>query len=157
MAAIRIVAVPPANADAAFCLERYFEELGARFDGGFDPRLSEAPTLDEFAPPDGAFVVAYLRKRPVGCGGFKRHSADTAYLKRMWVDTGVRGRGLGRTLLRELEQRAARLGYRKTCLETHRSLTEAQNLYRHSGYIEVAPFNAERYADHWFEKTLAPI
>ena len=154
MAALRIVDVAPESADAAYCLGRYFEELGARFDGGFDPRLSEAPTLDDFAPPGGAFIVAYIGRKPVGCGGFKRHSPDTAYLKRMWVDSGTRGRGLGRTLLTELEQRARRLGYGKICLETHRSLAEAQNLYRASGYAEVAPFNAERYADHWFEKTL---
>jgi len=156
MAAIRLVDAAPASADAAYCLERYFEELGARFDGGFDPRLSEAPTLDEFAPPGGVFILAYLKRRPVGCGGFKRRTKDTAYLKRMWVDSGERGRGLGRTLLDELEQRAFRLGYRKVCLDTHRSLAEAQHLYRSGGYVEVAPFNAERYADHWFEKTLAP-
>ncbi len=156
MAALRIVDVAPGSADAAYCLGRYFEELGARFGGGFDPRFSEAPTLDDLAPPGGAFIVAYLGRRPVGCGGFKRHSPDTAYLKRMWVDSGTRGRGLGRTLLTELEQRARRLGYGKICLETHRSMTEAQNLYRASSYAEVAPFNAERYADHWFEKTLLP-
>ena len=155
MAAIRILDVAPASADAEYCLGRYFEELGARFDGGFDPRLSEAPTLADFAPPGGAFLVIYLGKRPVGCGGFKRHSPDTAYLKRMWIDQGVRGRGLGRTVLTELEQRARRLGYRKVCLETHASLAEARTLYRSSGYGEVAAFNAERYADHWFEKTLA--
>ena len=39
-------------------------------------------------------------------------------------------------------------------LETERSLTEAQQLYRASGYVEVAPFNEELYAHHWFEKTL---
>ncbi|MEO6433451.1 MAG: GNAT family N-acetyltransferase [Sphingomicrobium sp.] len=155
MAVLRIVDVPPASADASLCLNRYFEELGARFVGGFDPALSEARTIDDFGPPDGAFVLAYQGSRPVGCGGFKRFSADTAYLKRMWIDPATRGQGLGRSLLRELEQRAVRLGYRKMCLETHRSLAEAQQLYRRSGYAEVAPFNAERYADHWFEKSLA--
>ena len=88
MAAIRIVDVSPTSDDASVCLGRYFEELSARFDGGFDPKFSDAPTLDEFAPPGGAFIVAYLNRRPVGCGGFKRHSAETAYLKRMWVDAG---------------------------------------------------------------------
>jgi hypothetical protein len=40
-------------------------------------------------------------------------------------------------------------------LETNRALKEAIALYRASAYREVAPFNAEPYAHHWFEKRLA--
>ena len=29
-------------------------------------------------------------------------------------------------------------------------------MYRSSGYREVAAFNGEAYADHWFEKALDP-
>jgi ribosomal protein S18 acetylase RimI-like enzyme len=57
-------------------------------------------------------------------------------------------------LLAELEARAHALGYRKVRLETEKSLTEAQALYRSSGYVEVPRFNNEHYAHHWFEKTL---
>jgi hypothetical protein len=39
-------------------------------------------------------------------------------------------------------------------LETNRALDEAISLYRTAGYQEVAAFNDEHYADHWFEKTL---
>ena len=41
-------------------------------------------------------------------------------------------------------------------LDTNRSLTEAQALYRSAGYVEVPRFNDEPYAHHWFEKRLAP-
>ncbi|NJO12952.1 MAG: hypothetical protein HC872_05215 [Gammaproteobacteria bacterium] len=41
-------------------------------------------------------------------------------------------------------------------LETNRSLHEAQALYRRNGYHESARFNADPYADHWFEKRNAP-
>ena len=41
-------------------------------------------------------------------------------------------------------------------LETNRSLNEAIQLYRSSGYREVARFNDEPYAHHWFEKALNP-
>jgi len=33
-------------------------------------------------------------------------------------------------------------------------LEEAIALYRNTGYVEVAPFNDEPYAHHWFEKRL---
>jgi hypothetical protein len=39
-------------------------------------------------------------------------------------------------------------------LETKDVLTEAIQMYRTSGYTEVAAFNDEPYADHWFEKPL---
>jgi len=47
-------------------------------------------------------------------------------------------------------------GARTARLETNRTLTEAIGLYRASGYREVAAFNDEPYAQHWFEKTLDP-
>jgi len=62
--------------------------------------------------------------------------------------------GLGRRLLAELEKRARSRGYKLIRLETERSLTEAQALYRSSGYVEVPAFNDELYAHHWFEKRL---
>lgn len=96
-----------------------------------------------------------LHDEPIGCGGFKRETADTAYIKRMWISRDARGLGLGRRLLAELEDRARSLGYLKICLETQKSLKEAQQLYRSSGYVEVPRFNDELYAHHWFEKSLA--
>ncbi len=72
----------------------------------------------------------------------------------MWVDQSARGLGLGRRLLARLEQHAAEHGSDAVRLETNASLTEAIALYRSAGYREVAAFNDEAYADHWFEKRL---
>jgi len=47
------------------------------------------------------------------------------------------------------------LGLRTLRLETNRALVEAIRLYERAGYVEVAPFNADPYADHWFEKHIA--
>ena len=33
-------------------------------------------------------------------------------------------------------------------------LTEALALYQSAGWVEVPAFNAEPFADHWFEKAL---
>jgi DNA-binding MarR family transcriptional regulator/predicted GNAT family N-acyltransferase len=151
---VRIEEVAQDSRDAECCLSRYFAELAERFDAGFDPAQSLAPTLDGFELPDGRFLVMRLHGEPVACGGFKRDTPGIAYLKRMWVARNARGLGLGRRLLQELEDRARALGYRTIRLETHKSLKEAQQLYRSSGYREIPPFNDERYAHHWFEKQL---
>lgn len=153
-ASIRFETVSPSSADANHCLSRYFAELEQRFDGGFDSSLSLAPNHDEFQAPSGAFLVMRLDGEPVGCGGFRFEGPDAAYVKRMWIDSGLRGLGLGRRLLEEIEAKARGLGHARIVLETERSLTEARQLYLSSGYREIEPFNAERYAHHWFEKRL---
>jgi ribosomal protein S18 acetylase RimI-like enzyme len=72
----------------------------------------------------------------------------------MWAASAVRGLGLGRRLLTELEAHAAAAGARTLRLETNHTLSEAIGLYRAAGYREVPAFNDEPYAQHWFEKTL---
>ena len=72
----------------------------------------------------------------------------------MWVSPAVRGLGVGRRLLDQLERRTVEHGSRVIHLETNKALTEAVAMYRSRGYREVDAFNDEPYADHWFEKVL---
>jgi DNA-binding MarR family transcriptional regulator len=152
---VEVRAIDPADPAAQMCLREYFAEIDRRFESGFDPSVSVPPEeLDELRHPNGVFVVATLRSEPVGCGGLKFHDGEAADLKRMWVAESVRGLGIGRRLLSELEARAAAAGARAVRLETNKSLTEAISLYRSSGYHEVEAFNDLPFAHHWFEKEL---
>jgi DNA-binding MarR family transcriptional regulator/GNAT superfamily N-acetyltransferase len=144
----------PRRPDAWWCIEQYIAELNVRFDAGWDPSISISADPHELMPPAGALVVARLRGQPVGCGALKLHGDAPAELKRMWVAPEARGLGLGRRLLLELERLARAAGVGVVRLETNRNLTEAIELYRSSGYQEVAAFNDEPYAHHWFEKRL---
>src|SRR6476661_1861745 len=120
---VMITVADPADADARWCIEQYFTELGERFEDGFDPAISIAAPIHELKPPTGLLVVAHLRQRPVGCGALKIRPGRPVELKRMWVSPEVRGLGLGRRLLRELERHAASAGSDTLGLETNRSLT----------------------------------
>jgi DNA-binding MarR family transcriptional regulator len=151
---IRVAAHAPRHPHARYCLQAYFAELSGRFDGGFDPARSIPADDQELTPPAGVLLVATLGDEPVGCGALKYHGDAPAEVKRMWISPGVRGLGLGRRMLAELEAQAAARGVRTLRLETNRALTEAIGLYRSAGYREVSAFNAEPYAHHWFEKTL---
>ena len=151
---LEITVVDPAQPAAQHCLREYFAELDRRFDAGFDPTTSLPAEPDEMRPPAGLFLVAMLHGEPVGCGALKFHGDEPTELKRMWVASSVRGLGVGRRLLEELELRAVELGSSTIRLETNRTLEEAIALYRSAGYREVAAFNDERYANHWFEKHL---
>ena len=145
----------PRHPDVVRCFARYAAELDARFDGGFDVGNSIPAGPEELTPPAGYCVVARLRDVPVGCGALKLHGTAPAELKRMWVDPDSRGLGVGRRLLESLEALARENGVRVLRLETNRALGEAIGLYRGAGFTEVAPFNAEPHAHHWFEKTLS--
>jgi DNA-binding MarR family transcriptional regulator/GNAT superfamily N-acetyltransferase len=144
----------PRHRDARLCLQTYYDELAVRFLDGYDPAVS--PVADaEMTSPAGLLLVASLHGEPVGCGALIFYPDAVGLVKRMWVAPLVRGLGLGRRLLHELEDRARAHGVRLMRLETKDVLTEAIGMYRTSGYREVDPFNDEPYADHWFEKRLS--
>jgi DNA-binding MarR family transcriptional regulator/GNAT superfamily N-acetyltransferase len=151
---VRIAREDPTSPEARWCIEQYFVELQARFEMGFDPTRTNSAEAHELVPPVGALLIARLKGAPVGCGALKLHPGEPAELKRMWVVREARGLGLGRRLLVELERYAWHTGASSVRLETNRSLTEAIQLYRGSGYREVPAFNSEPYAHHWFEKSL---
>jgi len=155
-ASMVVIAAEPADGDdASACLRRYFAELARRFDAGFTSARSLPADAASMTPPAGVFLIARLRGEPIGCGALKLHGDAPAELKRMWIAPSARGLGLGRRMLAELETHARAGGARVIRLETNRALREAIQLYRAAGYREVAAFNDEAYAHHWFEKRLA--
>lgn len=151
----RISVEDPDSPDAKWCIGQYYAELDERFEGGFEAGRSIPADAGDLRPPRGAFLVARLDGRPVGCGAVKTIEPGVGSIKRMWVSREMRGTGVGRRLLLALEKEAAGLGMDLLRLETNRSLHEAQALYRRNGYREVPAFNDDPYADHWFEKRTA--
>jgi DNA-binding MarR family transcriptional regulator len=153
-AVVEIKPVDPTDPDAGRCIEAYFAELDRRSESGFDPAAGTSAEPHELRPPAGVLLLAYLRAEPVGCGALKTKEHAPSEIKRMWVADSVRGLGIGRRLLLELEARALEDGARTVRLDTNRNLIEAVAMYRRAGYVEVPAFNDEPFADHWFEKDL---
>jgi GNAT superfamily N-acetyltransferase len=101
----------------------------------------------ELARPDGAFFIGYLAGEPVVMGGwrFAIEALDVpaqrpAELKRMYVVPAHRGTGLGKTMLRHLEQSALAAGADMLVLETGSPQVDAVGLYLGSGYSEIPRF-----------------
>jgi ribosomal protein S18 acetylase RimI-like enzyme len=118
------------------------------------PDRTSTVSMDEMAPPDGAFVIVYEDGEPVAGGGLRRLDEDVAEIKRMFVEPAARGRGHGRRVLSELEAVAVELGYRRLRLDTAQSMTTAIALYRGAGYRDIPDYNANSYASFWGEKVL---
>jgi DNA-binding MarR family transcriptional regulator/GNAT superfamily N-acetyltransferase len=153
-ASVKVAAEAPDTADARLCLSTYFSELAARFETGFDAGADDSARVEDMAPPSGLFVIARLDGDAVGCGGFKRVDKATGEIKRVWTAPSARGLGVARRMLRALEAAAREAGMKTLRLDTNRALTEAHALYRSEGYLEIARFNDNSYAHHWFEKRL---
>lgn len=95
---------------------------------------------DKFRRPNGCFLALCLGNRFVACGGIRRFDAQTAEVKRMFVEPQARRSGLGRTILGHLETKARELGYRLIRLETGLRQPEAIGLYEQAGYQRIATY-----------------
>lgn len=129
----------PFNPVCTLLIEELSRELDERYGedgaGPFDPAA--------VTPPRGAFVVAWLDERPVGCGGFRpTDQPDTAEIKRMYVRSDVRGRRISRRILAELETLAQQAGYARFILETGTPQPEAIRLYERAGYVRIPNYGA---------------
>jgi DNA-binding MarR family transcriptional regulator/GNAT superfamily N-acetyltransferase len=153
-AAVSLEVADPAGRDAVACIDAYLAELAERFESGFDPSRGPSADPQELLPPSGLFLLARLDGQPLGCAGLKRIGAKAGEIKRMWVSPSARGLGIAQRLLDALEHHAGEMGMSMLRLDTNRSLTEARALYARNGYREIPAYNANPYADHWFEKAL---
>lgn len=153
-ATVEIAFEPPDGAGARWCLAEYFRELAARFETGFDIARDNSAPDGDLTPPSGFFVVARLDGNPVGCGGLKCIDKTIGEIKRVWTAPAARGLGIARRTLRKLESAARDEGIGMLRLDTNEALKEAHALYAREGYREIARFNDNPYAHHWFEKRL---
>ncbi|WP_333775672.1 GNAT family N-acetyltransferase [Streptomyces sp. IBSBF 3136] len=115
----------------------------------------DATSLDaaDFDPPRGVFLIAYdEHDRPVATGGWRSQddndegNADgDAELKRMFVVSQMRGRGLARRILAALEEDARAAGRLRMVLETGTKQPEAIALYTSCGYESCDKFGYYRH------------
>lgn len=102
-------------------------------------------------------VVAYVNQVPVGCGAIKEYEVESMEVKRMYVLPENRGTGVSVAVLKELEDWAMELGYKKCILETGLKMPEAIGLYTKSGYEKIPNYGQYTGVEEsvCFEKKLA--
>ncbi|MFV2179453.1 GNAT family N-acetyltransferase [Actinomadura sp. LOL_016] len=124
---------PYDHPDAVHLVRALFDDQVERY-GYADPVEAAAPAA--YTPPEGLFLVAYQGETPVACGGYRTHDLETRTIeiKKMYAFPELRGSGLGRLILNELEWHAARAGFQSAILETGVRNTSALALYTGAGY-----------------------
>lgn len=152
--AITVGLETPDSAEARFCLDSYYAELARRFEDGFDATAGGSFDTADMRPPEGYLVLARRDGAAVGCGALKRLGGDIGEIKRVWCSSAARGMGVATKIMACLETIAREAGFGTLRLDTNKTLTEAHALYRKLGYREIARYNDNPYAHHWFEKRL---
>jgi putative acetyltransferase len=82
-------------------------------------------------------IIVYQDNNLVGCGCFKIFNKDSIEIKRMFVKAEVRGNGIAKMLLLELEKWAVEKGFSTSILETGIKQMAAMRLYAKLGYSRI--------------------
>lgn len=85
-------------------------------------------------------IVVYIDDIPAACGAFKKIDEDTVEIKRMFTNPELRKRGLGSSIVKELETWAKELGYKRAVLETSKELKNAISVYEKSGFQRISNY-----------------
>lgn len=145
----------PDDAAALSCVSSYYQQLLATLPDALRPDMLPLPLpdADKYRPPDGAFLIAMSDDLPVGCVSLRPLDPGIGEVKRLWVNPIARGQGLGRRLMRAIEDRARAIGLTRLQLDSNTALTEAIALYRSDGWTDIAPYTTPP-ANIWMAKRL---
>ena len=106
---------------------------------GFERELAELPGA--YAPPEGRLLIARVGGDVVGCVGLRPLEPGICEMKRLWVEPGFGGRGIGRALAESIVAAAREIGYERMRLDTlPERMPAAQHLYRSLGFREIPPY-----------------
>lgn len=116
--------------------------------------FDDLESIDEVYLQEGTFLVAQVNDRLVGMVGLLRLSSESAEIKRMRVRPECQRQGIGKALLRELEESASQMGIRHLHLNTLVVQERAQLLYESSGYRSIRRGEVDGYPVIFYTKDL---
>lgn len=106
---------------------------------GFERELAELPGA--YAPPAGRLLIARIGGEVVGCVGLRPLEPEVCEMKRLWVEPGFGGRGIGRALAERIVAAAREIGYQRMRLDTLPDrMPAAQHLYASLGFREIPAY-----------------
>ena len=129
---LQIIRTDSSNPDFRLLVSLLDHDLAIR-DGAEHAFYAQYNKLDKIQQ----VVVAYQESMAVGCGAIKAYESGIAEVKRMFVREELRGRGIARKVLEEMERWASELGYTSCILETGKKQPEAISLYQKCGYTLI--------------------
>lgn len=147
---------PATNRDSGAIRELVFSVL-AEYGLVPDPENTDRDLEDVetfYFSNGGYFGVVELGGRLSATVGIARVDNQSCELRKMYTLPEVRGRGLGKELLKKAIEIAKDLGYQRMVLETASPLKEAIGLYTSHGFKPYYPSHLSDRCDQAFELNL---
>ena len=113
-------------------------------------RADAARLPGPYVPPRGALWLAHANGVGIGCVALRPLDEETAEVKRMYVDPGWRGKGVGRALMETLIVGARARRYSTLRLGTLHDMTSAIALYGALGFTPIDRYRADELIDTRF-------
>ena len=107
----------------------------------FEEELAALP--GKYSAPEGGLWLAEIdgATSPVGVVAVRALTDSACELKRLWVEPGVKGTGIGRDLTRTAIAFARDAGYADMKLDTLKNrMPAAIALYRSLGFVDAEPY-----------------
>ncbi|MEM8952249.1 MAG: GNAT family N-acetyltransferase [Pseudomonadota bacterium] len=105
----------------------------------FDAELAGLP--GKYAPPHGRLLLARSDGKVAGCVGLRPLEDGVCEMKRLWVEPGFEGRGIGRGLAEAIVDAGRDLGYRTMRLDTMpERLKAAGHIYETLGFRKIPDY-----------------
>ena len=82
-------------------------------------------------------LLVFFEDTPVACSCLKRYSEYDVEIKRVWVEPEHRGNHIAGTMMKILEDKAKKSGYRRMILQTREIMKDAVRLYLNIGYSKT--------------------
>ena len=108
-------------------------ELNDVLGAAYEAHQRHGLSIEQLFEPNVRFFLARLENLGVGCGGVALFD-DYAEVKRMYTRPAAGGRGVGKALLRRIEDEARQAGRSVLRIETGTRQQEAIGLYRAWGF-----------------------
>ena len=138
----------------------YLQWANARINEEFGVNLDIATMLErdmdelaKFLPPSGRLLLGRCNGQVAAIACMRKLGKDIGEIKRMYVRSAIRRRGVGRALVRRLLDDAHAIGYQRIRLDSARFMKQAHALYRSFGFREIEPYEGseipKEFQVHW--------
>jgi len=119
-----------------------------------DPAVTDVDLKDiehSYFERGGTFYVLEEKDGSIiGAYGLYPVDRQTCELRKMYLYSSYRGKGLGKLLLEDALSKARQIGFKRMTLETASVLKEAISLYKSYGFVEYEPEHLSSRCDQAF-------
>ena len=136
---------PGDRQQAAAVVQTVLEE----YDVGWEPERADKEVFEietHYWQNDGEFWVVEQDGELVGTAGYHpiERGTKAVEIRKVYLLTKVRGQGLGKYLMAQLEQAIAAKGYQEVWVETITRFAAAKHIYESTGYQAATDIETER-------------